>query len=376
MKKIILLVMAMVLLISAALAENLTSLSDEELQKLYNQVSDELKRRNIDVTSEIPEDYSDSEVSERLYSFLQCWAASDYPHMLDYCTSEWKSKQEDPQTELFRIIANRTPLSYEKLDQSGSPEDAERTVSIALMLDKNNGHAPEKYFFKIAMKQEEDGLWYIDPTSLATDEIPEATLVPELTSSPEAGISGDTLTFYEPTPTPEAEITGDTLLYYNPEGGSKYHLDPNCLSVNPKFVPLQGSFRYSEVNDLQYQDLAPCRICGAPEKSGSTMLSPEEYTQKAWPFTAETYAEMLNNAEIGLNHPFCVKGMVREIISENPLTVVINTSEDGESQPVMIESPDADKIHWEKGCEYQIYGDFVSIKDNMPVLSARFSFTW
>ena len=68
--------------------------------------------------------------------------------------------------------------------------------------------------------------------------------------------------------------------------------------------------------------------------------------------------------------------MVREIISENPLTVVINTSEDGESQPVMIESPDADKIHWEKGCEYQIYGDFVSIKDNMPVLSARFSFTW
>ena len=77
-----------------------------------------------------------------------------------------------------------------------------------------------------------------------------------------------------------------------------------------------------------------------------------------------------------LNQSFCIKGMVQEVLSENPLTILINTGDDGESLPVIIESPDADKFHWEKGCKYQIYGDFVAVKDNMPVLAARFSFTW
>ena len=209
------------------------------------------------------------------------------------------------------------------------------------------------------MVLEGDGLWYVDPVSLTTNEIPESAPVPEQ------------------TPAPAAEITGDTILYYNPEGGSKYHLDPNCKTVNSKFIPLQGAFLYSEINE-QHLDLKPCQVCGAPERTEktSTVLSPEEYTQKAWAFSPEIYTVIQNNPDSILNQSFYIKGLVQEVLSENPLTVIINTGDDGESLPVIIESPDADKFHWEKGCEYQIYGDFVAVSGNMPVLAARFSFTW
>ena len=68
----------------------------------------------------------------------------------------------------------------------------------------------------------------------------------------------------------EGPASPDTVLYYNPDGGSKYHLDPNCLSVLPKYQPLEGQFTYAEVNDEQYSSLEPCRICNAPERNPDT----------------------------------------------------------------------------------------------------------
>ena len=72
----------------------------------------------------------------------------------------------------------------------------------------------------------------------------------------------------EPTPDPAAleqfGDSADTVLYYNPTGGEYYHCDPNCPSVNPKFQPLSGTFRFSEVNDEPYVHLNPCNVCGAP----------------------------------------------------------------------------------------------------------------
>ncbi|MBQ6288327.1 MAG: hypothetical protein IJK06_12830 [Clostridia bacterium] len=305
-------------------------------------------------------DIIDAEVKNRLNEFILFWSANDCPSMVNYCTSDWKSKQENPQASLLAVLKNRTAVTYKLNALLKAPDNKSCTASCNIEIDSNIGKPHRIYLYMISMVLEDDGLWYVDPASLATNEIPESAPVPEQ------------------TPAPAAEITGDTILYYNPEGGSKYHLDPNCKTVNPKFIPLQGTFRYSEVNDPQYQELRTCHICLAPERpSGdSGELSPSDYTQKAWAFTAELYAEILKNPESNTNQPFCVKGMVQEVVSENPLTVVINTGDDGESLPVIIESPDADKIHWEKGCKYRIYGDFVSVKDNMPVLNARFSFTW
>lgn len=355
MKKIILLVMAMILLVSSALAEDLPNMTDEELLILYQQVSGELANRNL-APNEL-----DEPLKNRLFEFMSLWYKQDIAGMVHYSTSDWQAKQENPQFSMSEILKGRQPIQYELISVSGDPWDSVRFADCDITINWNTGKPYKKYNFKITMVLEEDGLWHVDPTSLVTNELPEETLMPP-----------------ELTPAPPAEITGDTILYYNPEDGSKYHLDPNCKTVNPKFLPLQGTFRYSEVNDPQYQELRTCHICLAPERpSGdSGELSPSDYTQKAWAFTAELYAEILKNPESSTNQPFCVKGMVQEVVSENPLAVVINTGEDGTSLPVMIESPDADKIHWEKGCKYRIYGDFVSVKDNMPVLNARFSFTW
>ena len=491
MKKIILLILAMVLLVSTALAEDLSSLSDKELTTLYYQVADEMAARNL-----LSEGLNDPDIpfENRLYEFMSFWKTQDYSGMVNYCTSDWKAKQADPQLSLFSILKGRQLISFVLSGYySNDLNDIIRSVECDMTINWNNGKPDRKYYCHVTMVLEEDGLWHIDPSGLATDEIPEATLVPELTPVPE-GTAGDivdadiksrlndfmslwhendiaglvnycasdwkakqenpqhsifailknrTAVTYklnallkapdnksctascnieidsnigkphriylymismvlekdglwyvdpaslatneipeptlvpEQTPAPAAEITGDTILYYNPEGGSKYHLDPNCKTVNPKFIPLQGTFRYSDLN-LDHSDLKPCKICGAPERpSGdSGELSPSDYTQKAWAFTPEIYTVIQNNPDSILNQSFCIKGMVQEILSENPLTVMINTGDDGESLPVIIESPDADKFHWEKGCKYQIYGDFVAVKDNMPVLAARFSFTW
>jgi len=56
----------------------------------------------------------------------------------------------------------------------------------------------------------------------------------------------------------------DTVLYYQPAGSVYYHLDPDCLSVNPKFLPLQDSFLYAELDDEPYRALKPCEVCEAP----------------------------------------------------------------------------------------------------------------
>ena len=59
-------------------------------------------------------------------------------------------------------------------------------------------------------------------------------------------------------------VTADTVLYYEPSGGEYYHLDQNCKSVHPKYLPLQGTFLYSELGDKPYCDLKTCKVCGAP----------------------------------------------------------------------------------------------------------------
>ena len=70
----------------------------------------------------------------------------------------------------------------------------------------------------------------------------------------------------EATAAPESDAA-DMVLYYQPDGGEYYHLDQNCVSVNPVFLPLQGSFSYSELEDEPYRALKRCHVCDAPFRS-------------------------------------------------------------------------------------------------------------
>lgn len=63
----------------------------------------------------------------------------------------------------------------------------------------------------------------------------------------------------------DTEVPMDTIFYYNPDGGSKYHVDRNCPSTSPKFLPFSGSFTRKEKDQEPYSELMPCNVCGAPQ---------------------------------------------------------------------------------------------------------------
>jgi hypothetical protein len=100
----------------------------------------------------------------------------------------------------------------------------------------------------VSMKKGEDDRWYVDPSSMQTNEEEVVTITPA------------------PEPTPTLETSDNTPLYYNPEGGAKYHRDPNCRTINSKYLPLQGQFTYGELLQGAHSDLKACHICLAPER--------------------------------------------------------------------------------------------------------------
>lgn len=203
-----------------------------------------------DVTN-TPEPNADSEVLERLRTFFYYWSSNRQDDMLTLCSPSWASKEENPKTALFGLMANRTPKNYEEENISGTSNDDSRTVTVTSLMDRNNGKDPVKYRLSIMMDKEDDGLWYVNPKSLQTYENAE-TPDPSITDTP------------APTETPY--IDSNTILYYNPSGGEYYHLDQNCKRINERFLPLQGHFSYSELNNEKYSKLKPCAICGAPSR--------------------------------------------------------------------------------------------------------------
>ena len=101
---------------------------------------------------------------------------------------------------------------------------------------------------------------------------------------------------------------------------------------------------------------------------------PDEYTVKAWPLTAEGYSELLSNITVRAAHNqvYVVKGVVQYTVSEKPQMVVINTSDDGKSQPVLVEN--YTKTKWVVGNYYRIYADANSTYNGMPWLNARYTY--
>ena len=102
---------------------------------------------------------------------------------------------------------------------------------------------------------------------------------------------------------------------------------------------------------------------------------PEIYTKKAWPLTAEGYGELLSNIQVRAenNQVYVIKGVVQRVEFEKPQRVIIYTSEDGKSQPVLVENKT--KTKWEVGKYYRIYADASSTYNSMPLLIARYTYT-
>ncbi len=247
MKKILAILLAALLLFGAALAETaVSSLSDEELQELYDIVTAEMERRGLlagtpDSTAE------DGAAGERLMEFFLWWSRDDLDNMLTVCDPAWRAGEEDPRLTLFALLRNRTPVSVELRKISG--KGADRTIGVETVIDRHNGKENLTYLLQLRMKKADDGSWYLDPMSLIAGE--------------EAHEPVETM----PAPAEEADgLPADTRLYYEPGGGSRYHLDPYCPLVNEKYLPMENSFRVKDLDDPLYADLQPCQVCGAPAR--------------------------------------------------------------------------------------------------------------
>ena len=111
----------------------------------------------------------------------------------------------------------------------------------------------------------------------------------------------------------------------------------------------------------------------AEEAAAAQAVPPaEEYTAKAWPFTEETYADLLKNADARFGQVYMIRGVVHQVLSQDPLTVIINTSDDGVSQPAVVEWPGQPGFSLEAGVRCRIYADVSSACFILPVLTARY----
>lgn len=190
----------------------------------------------------------DTTASDRLDHFFSFWNNNNLDEMLPLCSPTWQGNADNPKAALFGLLMNRTPESWEIEKISGTEDDTSRTVTVTALIDRNNGKTASKYRLSVLMVKE-NGQWYLDPQSLKTNEAVDPTVDPATVTA---------------TPTAEPVVSGDTVLYFNPDGGSKYHLDPNCKSTHQKFLPLKGKFKYKDVNKDEYKKLSPCNVCAAP----------------------------------------------------------------------------------------------------------------
>ena len=189
-----------------------------------------------------------ADVVDRLKMFFQYWRANQTDEMLTLCMPSWKDGQENPKAALFQLMGNRKIVDEIVPENiTGTVNDESRTVTIQVLMDRNNGKPSSKYRLNVRMVKESNE-WYVDPQSLKSYESAETTDPASVT----------------PTPTAEPQYPASTVLYYNLDGGTKYHLDPNCKSLHKKYLPMKGTFTYGQINDPPYDKLKPCNVCGAP----------------------------------------------------------------------------------------------------------------
>ena len=200
--------------------------------------------------SPTPDPHAESgAAAERLQSFFYFWHVNNDENMLLLTAPSWRNAQADPLKALFAIRANRTPQdNAEIVSISGSEADTVRTAKVKVTITKNiSGRSPEILSFNVIMVKE-DGEWYVDPRSLTSNEV----------------ISTTKATNEMPTQPVLHTGTAETVLYYNPDGGQMYHIDPYCGKINSRYLPLQGQFLFSQLDEAFYRELENCTYCGAP----------------------------------------------------------------------------------------------------------------
>lgn len=204
----------------------------------------------------IPSVKSGAEIA--LENFMERWRRGIYADMVEYTAPSWRAAQQDSSLrdaanqQLFWKFASKPLIDWRQMSApTGTDSSNARTITV--QADVTYSGETRTYEYE-AIALQENGNWYIDPDSLSSGILKEAatpTPDPNVTPTPTPGPT--------PTPTPSSKMK----LYYNKDGGKRYHADPECYTVDKKYLPM-ASFTYGELG--KHPALEPCKACGAPDR--------------------------------------------------------------------------------------------------------------
>ena len=192
-----------------------------------------------------PEEAESLITKERAEQFIDAWGNNDYSIMMQLVNPRWSSGFSNPQQELFYALGTKTPVKHSFVQINGTVNDTSRGVVLDIEMNNNNGK-PNSTYRVTVMMEAQDGAWYVNPESLRSNEKVTDTPKPTVTQAPTP--------IYGP----------ESVLYYNPNGGKLYHAVDNCPSLDKKYLPLQGSFMFMQIDEEPYKNLTRCNVCAAP----------------------------------------------------------------------------------------------------------------
>lgn len=180
---------------------------------------------------------------------------------------------------------------------------------------------------------------------------------------------------YQTTYDKVMKVNATTLPGAYVEVNSPYtDLDITNLDTTGKFS-FNAVFDHIGNNVVSFSASYPGKKTSLVEHTVYYVPPASEYTVRAWPLSAEGYSELLSNMAVrsAAGQVYVVTGVVQREVSDKPQMVVINTSEDGKGQPVLVQN--YSKTHWEVGSYYRLYADAYSTYNSMPWLNARYTYT-
>ena len=154
------------------------------------------------------------------------------------------------------------------------------------------------------------------------------------------------------------------------------HTDLNITNLNTT-----GEFTFFAVFDHIGDNTVSIQATYPGKKSSRVdyviyyLPNQDVYTRKAWSLSRRAdYEELVSNitARVESTQVYVAMGEVSYFVTDNPQMAVIYCSEDGKSQPVLLEN--RTKTTWKKGTYYRIYADVKGTYNGMPWLVARYTY--
>ncbi len=182
-------------------------------------------------------------------------------------------------------------------------------------------------------------------------------------------------TTYTSTSLSEYQITCTTL-----PGAEVDILSPHT-DLNISTLNTTGEFTFYAVfdkigdNTVSIQASYPGKKTSRVDYVIYYLPNQDDYTRKAWSLTrAADYSELMGNISFRAENTqiYVAMGQFSEFVTDSPQMGIMYCSEDGTSQPVLLENKT--KTTWKKNTYYRIYADVKGTYNGMPWLVARYCY--